>query len=57
MSRFEEHAYIVLHLEEEAKKIGSGPFEEIVAWQLGTMNTLLTDIAASLAIIADRMEE
>lgn len=55
MSRTEENAVMIKHFTEEAMK-KEGTFEEIVAWHLGAMNSFLTDISKSLAVIADNSD-
>lgn len=57
MSRVDENKDIIIHFAEEAIKTGSGTYEEMVSWQLGTMNAFLVDISKSLAVIADKMAQ
>ena len=55
MSRAEENEKMIVHFTESAMKTGKGTYEEMVAWHLGAMNSFLTDISKSLAMIADKM--
>lgn len=41
---------------EKAKNKPSGTYEEMVTFQLAAMASMLTDIAKSLAVIADKVE-
>lgn len=55
MGRVKENKIMVEHFAKSAMETGSGTYEEMVAWQLGAMNSFLVDISKSLAIIADKM--
>lgn len=55
MTRVEANAKLMNHFRKEALKNPQGTFEEIVTWHLGTIGSILSDISASLAVIADSM--
>ena len=55
MSRVEENKITIDFMAEKAKETPSGTFEQMMAWHLGTIVTILADISKSLAIIADGM--
>lgn len=56
MTRVEENKMIVNGAAKIAELKPSGTYEEMVAFQLGTIATMLTDISKSLAILADKAE-
>lgn len=56
MSRLEENKKVINEMYKRAKDKPSGTYEEMVAFQLGTIATMLTDISRSLAILADKAE-
>ncbi len=55
MSRVEENKEMIEHFVKAAMEAGSGTYEEMVTWHFGAMNSFLSDISKSLAIIADNM--
>lgn len=55
MSRVEENKEMIEHFVKAAMEAGSGTYEEMVTWHLGAMNSFLSDISKSLAVIADSM--
>lgn len=55
MTRVEANAKLISHFCEEALKNPQGSFEEMVAWHLGSIDSILSDISVSLAVIADSM--
>lgn len=55
MSRVEENKKMIEHFVKSAMETGSGKYEEMVTWHLGAMNSFLSDISKSLAVIADSM--
>ena len=57
MKRVEENKEMIVHFAKNAMEVGSGTYEEMVAWHLGTMNSFLMDISKSLAMIADKIRE
>ncbi len=56
MTRFEENEMIIKKMVETMENKPTGTYEEMVAFQLGTIATMLTDISKSLAILADKVE-
>ena len=56
MTRIEENKMIRDKLTEEAKRKPAGTYDEIVAFQLGVIATMLADISKSLAILTDKSE-
>lgn len=56
MKRLEENKMIVERAVKMAELKPSGTYEEMVAFQLGAIATMLTDISKSLAILADNAE-
>ena len=58
MSRVEENREIVEGLAEDALRNGDKEltFPEVLSWHLATMNTFISDISKSLAVIADKAE-
>ena len=55
MNRVEENKEMIEHFVKSAMEAGCGTYEEMVTWHLGAMNSFLSDISKSLAIIADNM--
>lgn len=55
MNRVEENKEMIEHFVKAAMEAGSGTYEEMVTWHFGAMNSFLSDISKSLAIIADNM--
>lgn len=55
MSRVEENKNLIDYLTKSANENDKGVYEEVVAWHLGTINSLLADVSKSLAVIADNM--
>lgn len=55
MSRVEQTGRVMEFLAKKVEEKPSGTFEEMTVWHLGTIGTVLSDIAISLAIIADKM--
>lgn len=56
MTRVEENVKIIKKMVERMEEKPTGTYEEMVAFQLGTIATMLTDISKSLAILADKAE-
>ena len=56
MTRFEENKMIIDKVAKEVELKPSGTYEEMVAFQLGVIATMLIDISKSLAIYADKEE-
>ena len=56
MTRLEENKMVIEIMTEEAKRKPAGTYEEMVAFQLGVISTMLADISKSLAILADKAE-
>lgn len=56
MTRLEENRMIVNEMDRRVQCQPSGTYEEIVAFQLGAIATMLADISKSLAIITDKIE-
>lgn len=56
MNRVQENEEIIKIFIKTAKEKPTGTFEELVAFHLGTIATMLADISKSLAILADRTE-
>lgn len=56
MSRVEANTGLVKHFCEMASENPKGTFEEMMAWHLGAIATMLVDISKSLAILADKAE-
>ena len=55
MSRSEENKITIDFMVKKAQETPSGTFEQMTAWHLGTIGTILTDISKSLAMIADKI--
>lgn len=56
MTRFEENMMVIEEMAKRAESKPTGTYEEMVAFQLGAIATMLTDISKSLAILADKTE-
>lgn len=56
MTRLEEIKKLSEIMAEKAKRKPSGTYKEMVTFQLGAIASMLTDIAKSLAVIADKIE-
>lgn len=56
MTRLEENEKVMELINERAKSKPTGTYEELVAFQLGTIATMLADISKSLAILANKAE-
>ena len=54
MTRCDENREAVIRMTKLAEQKPSGTYEEMVAFQLGVIATMLTDISKSLAILADK---
>ena len=57
MTRIEENGIIINEITKMVEGKPIGPYEEMVAFQLGIIATMLIDISKSLAIIADKGSE
>ena len=56
MTRLEENELVIDEMAKRAKQNPTGTFEEMVAFQLGGIATMLADISKSLAILAEKAE-
>jgi len=56
MTRFEENKLVIEEMARRTERKPTGTYEEVVAFQLGTIATMLADISKSLAVIADKAE-
>jgi hypothetical protein len=56
MTRTEENKMLRDEMNKRAECMSTGTYEEMVAFQLGVIASMLTDISKSLAIIADQMK-
>lgn len=56
MKRLEENGMLLDQMAMKTKRKPTGTYEEMVAFQLGMIATVLTDISRSLAVIADQAE-
>lgn len=56
MTRLEENRMVVNEMDRRVQCEPSGTYEEIVAFSLGAIATMLADISKSLAIIANKVE-
>lgn len=56
MTRLEENRIVIDEMAKRAKLKPTGTYEEMVAFQLGGIFTMLADISKSLAIIASKAE-
>lgn len=54
MTRVEENKDVVKEMNKRAEELPTGTFEEIVAFHLGLIAVMVTDISKSLAVIADK---
>lgn len=57
MTRCDENREAVNRMTRLAEQKPSGTYEEMAAFQLGVIATMLTDISKSLAILADKAQE
>lgn len=53
MTRYEENRMLVDEMIKRAESLPTGTYEEMVAFQLGAIATILTDISKSLAILGE----
>ena len=56
MTRLEENKMVIKEMTERAERKPRGTYEEMAAFQLGVIATMLTDISKSLAVVADKAE-
>ncbi len=56
MTRLEENGDLVDKVNKIVEQNPTGTYEKMVAFQLGIIATMLTDISKSLAILADKAE-
>lgn len=56
MTRLEENKTLIEETLKIAKCKPAGTYEEMAAFQLGTIATMLADISKSLAILANKVE-
>ena len=56
MTRLEENGIVINEMAKRSESKPKGTYEEITAFQLGTIATMLVDISKSLAILADKAE-
>lgn len=56
MTRLEENGIAINEMSKRAECNPTGTYEEMVAFQLGAIATMLADISKSLAIFADKAE-
>ena len=56
MTRIEENKILIKKMNEAVEQKPSGTYEEMVAFHLGLIVTMLADISKSLAVIADKAE-
>ena len=56
MTRLEENEKFIDEMVREATEKPTGTYEEMVAFQLGAIATMLIDISRSLAVLADKVE-
>ena len=56
MTRLEENGMVINEATKRAERNPAGTYEEMVAFQLGLIASMLADISKSLAIIADKAE-
>ena len=54
MTRCEENRMVVNEMTKRAKLQPTGTYEDMVAFQLGAIASMLTDMSKSLAILADK---
>ena len=53
MTRVEENKNVINQMIKRAEQKPTGTYEEMVAFHLGTIATMLTDISKSLAVLAE----
>lgn len=56
MTREEGNKIVIEEMARRAECKPTGTYEEMVAFQLGAIATMLADISSSLAILADKSE-
>lgn len=56
MMRIEENGMVINEAIKRAESKPTGNYEEMVAFQLGLIASMLADISKSLAILADKAE-
>ena len=56
MTRIKENGIVIDEMNKRAECNPTGTYEEMVAFQLGVIATMLTDMSKSLAILADKAE-
>ena len=56
MTRLEENEKFIDEIVRDATKKPTRTYEEMVAFQLGAIATMLIDISKSLAVLADKVE-
>lgn len=56
MTRLEENKMVIEKIVAEAESMPTGTYEEMVAFQLGAIASMLADISKSLAVLADKSE-
>lgn len=56
MTRFEENKIVIEEMTRRAERKPTGTYEEMVAFQIGAIATMLADISKSLAILSDKSE-
>lgn len=56
MTRGEENKLVIEEMVRRTERKPTGTYEEMVAFQLGAIATMLADISKSIAVIADKAE-
>lgn len=56
MTRVEENGIVINEMAQRKERKPFGTYEEMVAFQLGAIATMLADISKSLAILAAKAE-
>lgn len=56
MKRLEENRMVIAEMVKRGEFKPTATYEEMMAFQLGTIATMLADISKSLAILADKAE-
>lgn len=56
MTRLEENKIVIEEMARRTKCKPTGTYEEMVAFQLGAIATMLADISKSLSIFASKLE-
>ena len=56
MTREEGNKIVIDEMTRRVERKPTGTYEEMVAFQLGAIATMLADISSSLAILADKSE-